>query len=255
MKKFIVLICGLLLLTSYSCKSGNNVKNTKKENTAVAKESANSDLSGIVLSTMDASRYTYIEYKTPEGKTLWAAVLQTKLNKGDKIRLINARLMRNFKSETLGKTFDLIYFAEGVEVNGEKNASNPHKMAMKMPEDGFHSGKNPHISQDIADIDTSKIEKLKDGVSIKELIEKPENFKGKTVKLRGVVVKFLPAIMGKNWIHLKDASTDKDITATTKEKFKVGDVVEIEGKVETKKDFGFGYYYDILIEDAKKIGK
>ncbi len=254
MKRLMILICGILLLTSYSCKGSDN-KETKKKGAVSKEKQLADDFSGVVLSTMDASRYTYIQYKTRDGKVLWGAVLKTKLNKGDRIRLIKAQPMMNFESKSLNKHFDLIYFAEGVEINGKINSSNPHKMAMKMPEDGFHSGKNPHISQDIADIDASKVKKLSGGVTIKEILDNPQKFNGKTVKLRGVVVKFLPDIMKTNWAHLKDASTDKDITITTDEKFKVGDVVEIEGKVVTDKDFGFGYYYKVLIEKGKRIKK
>ncbi|WP_201328830.1 hypothetical protein [Thermotomaculum hydrothermale] len=255
MKKILSLIAIILVSTVVSCSSRDNkvVKTNSTKETKAAVNTTNTDFEGVVLSTADASRYTYIKYKTPEGKTLWAAVLKTKINKGDKIKLIAAQPMMNFESKSLKKHFDLIYFAEGIEVNGKVIGENTKKMEMKMPEDGIHSGKNPHISQDIAKIDTSKIKKLKGGVTVKEILENAEKFKGKTVKFRGVVVKFLPNIMKKNWIHLKDASTDKDITATTNETFKVGETVAIEGKVITDKDFGFGYYYKVLIEDAKRI--
>jgi len=32
--------------------------------------------------------------------------------------------------------------------------------------------------------------------------------------------------------------------------FKVGDIVTIEGKIALNKDFGYGYVYDVIIEDA-----
>ena len=256
MKRLLVLVIIALLLGVIACNNKERkTESVKKihvsENQTV--NNTNNDFEGVVLSTQDASRYTYIEYKTADGRVLWAAVLKTKLNKGDKIKLINAQPMMNFESKSLNKHFDKIYFAEGVIINGKSNSSNPHKMEMKMPEDGIHSGKNPHISQDIARVDTSKVKKLNGGVTIKEILENPANYKGKTVKLRAVVVKFLPDIMKMNWVHLKDASTDKDITMTTKEKFKVGDVVKIEGTIAVDKDFGFGYYYKVLIENGKRI--
>ncbi len=252
MKKLLVLVAIVSLVGVVACNKKEGKTESSKKAPVSKQQVANSDFEGVVLSTQDASRYTYIEYKTPDGRVLWAAVLQTKLNKGDKIKLINAQPMMNFESKSLNKHFDKIYFAEGIEINGKPN-SNPHKMEMAMPEDGIHSGKNPHISQDIANVDTSKVKKLENGVTIKDILDNSKNFNGKTVKLRAVVVKFLPDIMKMNWVHLKDASTDKDITMTTKEKFKVGETVEVQGVVGVDKDFGFGYYYKVLIENGKRI--
>ena len=61
--------------------------------------------------------------------------------------------------------------------------------------------------------------------------------------------------MGKNWIHLRDGSgaaadrTD-DVLVTTLATTKVGDVVTVTGVVRTDKDFGSGYSYKVLVEDA-----
>jgi hypothetical protein len=61
--------------------------------------------------------------------------------------------------------------------------------------------------------------------------------------------------MGKNWVHLRDGSGDaaketNDILVTTQAQAKVGDVVTVSGVVRTNKDFGAGYTYKVLIEDA-----
>ena len=71
----------------------------------------------------------------------------------------------------------------------------------------------------------------------------------------GKVVKYNAGIMGKNWIHLRDGSGDaskdtNDILVTTQAQAKVGDVVTASGIVRTNKDFGAGYTYKVLIEDA-----
>ena len=76
---------------------------------------------------------------------------------------------------------------------------------------------------------------------------------GKTVSVRGKVVKFSPKIMGKNWVHLKDGTGESgsdDLTITTAASVKVGDTVLVRGVVATDKDFGFGYRYELLVEDA-----
>jgi hypothetical protein len=70
------------------------------------------------------------------------------------------------------------------------------------------------------------------------------------------VVKFSAGIMGRDWVHLRDGSgaQDKgtnDITVTTGDQAAVGDVVVAKGVVRTDKDFGAGYAYPVIVEDAK----
>jgi hypothetical protein len=73
--------------------------------------------------------------------------------------------------------------------------------------------------------------------------------------VRGKVVKYNPEIMGKNWIHLRDGSgtataNTNDILVTTANQAKLGDIVTVKGTVRTGKDFGAGYSYKVLIEEA-----
>jgi hypothetical protein len=79
---------------------------------------------------------------------------------------------------------------------------------------------------------------------------------GKSVTLRGVVVKVNEGVMGKNWIHLQDGSGDDaqgtfDITVTSADMARAGDTVTITGTVRINKNVGAGYSYPVLIEDAK----
>ncbi|MEI8164619.1 MAG: nucleotide-binding protein, partial [Betaproteobacteria bacterium] len=94
-----------------------------------------------------------------------------------------------------------------------------------------------------------------DARTVAEVVSKNAELKDKTVQVRGKVVKFTEAVMGKNWIHLRDGSgsaADKtdDLLVTTKDQAKVGDVVLVKGMVRTDKDFGSGYSYKVLVEDA-----
>ena len=79
--------------------------------------------------------------------------------------------------------------------------------------------------------------------------------KNQVVLVRGKVVKYAPGIMGKNWIHLRDgtgsaANNTNDIVVTTTSETKTGDLVTARGTVRTDKDFGSGYSYKVLIEEA-----
>jgi hypothetical protein len=60
--------------------------------------------------------------------------------------------------------------------------------------------------------------------------------------------------MGKNWVHLRDGTGSEgsnDILVTTQNQAKAGDVVTVKGVVRNDKDFGAGYSYKVLIEEAK----
>jgi len=71
-------------------------------------------------------------------------------------------------------------------------------------------------------------------------------------------VKFLPGILGKNWIHLRDGSGsaqkgDNDITITTDETVGVGEIVTVRGLLKIDQDLGAGYTYKVIVADAKLV--
>jgi hypothetical protein len=76
------------------------------------------------------------------------------------------------------------------------------------------------------------------------------------VVINAKVVKVSSGIMNKNWIHLQDGTgshmtADNDLVVTSDDIPIVGDLVTIKGKIETNKDFGGGYKYNVIIEKAK----
>jgi len=92
--------------------------------------------------------------------------------------------------------------------------------------------------------------------TIAEIWSGKDSLKDKNVVVRGKVVKSLSGIMGKNWIHLRDGSGSRekgndDITVTTNGTAAVGDVVVVNGTLRADKDFGAGYVYSVIIEEAK----
>ena len=133
----------------------------------------------------------------------------------------------------------MAYAADGTPVN--PHGSSPHGSAMS--------------AADLGDINVSKAPG-QNAYTVAEIIGQSASLKDKPVVVRGKVVKFSPGIMDKNWIHLRDgsgsaASKNNDLVITTKDETKVGAVVTIKGVVRTNKDFGHGYNYDVIIEDAK----
>jgi hypothetical protein len=101
-----------------------------------------------------------------------------------------------------------------------------------------------------------KVDACKDCIKISDLLENKNTYSGKTIKVTGKVTKFNPEIMGKNWIHIQDGSEFQggfDLTITTDQKVAVGEVITFEGKIVLDKDFGYGYFYNVLMEDAKPV--
>jgi hypothetical protein len=194
-------------------------------------------VSGVILEIKDVESYSYIRLKTKEGET-WAAVGKAPLKKGAKITIEDTMVMKDFESKALKKTFPTIIF--GNLAGAAKGASNPHGAVAKTP-------------------DTGPIQVAKatgaNARTVAEVVTKGAELKDKQVQVRGKIVKFSAAIMGKNWIHLRDGSgsdadNTNDILVTTDAPAKVGDVVTITGVVRTNKDFGAGYAYKVMIEEA-----
>jgi len=91
------------------------------------------------------------------------------------------------------------------------------------------------------------------GISIADLYSNKASYAGKKVKVSGEVVKFNPEIMGVNWIHLQDGTDFEgsfDLTVTSNQVVAIGDIVTFEGVVALDKDFGYGYFYDLLVEEG-----
>jgi hypothetical protein len=249
MKNHVIMF--ILCVAAAACGSkAEKASEAQKAQPGAAAPAAPTAYSGTVLSTKDASNYTYLEIQGTTG-VFWAAVPRTAVKQGDRVELQNGAVMNNFEAKVLGRKFDSIIFAGGVVVNGgqpEAAPAGPGAPGQKeMPVDA-----GSHMKADTS-ANATDVKKAAGGVTIAELLASPASFKDKKIVLQARVVKFLPEIMKKNWLHLKDASVaDKDIVATSAEAFKVGDVVLIEGTVRTDQDFGFGYKYAVLIEEAKK---
>jgi hypothetical protein len=77
---------------------------------------------------------------------------------------------------------------------------------------------------------------------------------GKTVSAQGKVVKVNNGIMGRNFVHVQDGTGDagnNNLVVTSKDTANVGDSVSVTGMVVVNRDFGGGYSYPLLIEEAK----
>jgi hypothetical protein len=199
-------------------------------------------VAGEVLEVQDVEGYTYLRLKTAQGET-WTAVATAPVKKGAKVTIENATVMNNFQSKALKKTFDTVVF--GTLAMGSGGAPKGSDVA------AAHAGVG---KADTADVRVPKASGA-NARTVAEIMTKPADLKDKPVLVRGKVVKYSPGIMGKNWIHLRDgtgSAADKtnDVLVTTTEQAKVGDVITAKGVVRVDKDFGAGYTYKAMVEDA-----
>jgi type IV pilus biogenesis protein CpaD/CtpE len=107
-----------------------------------------------------------------------------------------------------------------------------------------------------AEVDLTGIAKAEGGKTVAEVFAEKDALAGKPVTVRGKVVKTNADIMGKNWLHVRDGSgaegtNDLTITTAPGTMPNVGDTVLVTGNVSLNKDFGMGYTYDVLVEDAQ----
>jgi len=190
-------------------------------------------LKGKVINTMNASGYTYVEVDTGENK-VWAAGPVTPIKVGQQIEFLTRMPMHDFQSKSLNRTFPIVYFVPAFITENETTTQS--------------------ISQATAK-DIEHFTKAKDGNTINEIHNQKNTLAGKIVRIRGQVTKFTPNILNKNWLHIRDSSSSNDLTITTSSKVDVGDIVIVSGKLELNKDFGYGYVYPVIIEDANIINK
>lgn len=170
--------------------------------------------------------------------------------------------MGTFHSKSLNRDFDDMYFADGIAVNGDHAGAAPslppgHPPIAGGSMPGLPPG-HPSLTTPAAapKLDLSGIKRAEGGKTIQEIYAAKDKLAGQTVSVRGKVVKYNAMILGKNWLHIRDGSgdagkMDNDLTVTTATPVGLGATVLVSGKVSTNRDFGAGYKYGVIIEDAK----
>jgi len=203
---------------------------------------ADAPLTGKVLESIDAGPYTYLRLQTAQGEK-WAAVPKAAVTQGQQVTLQNPMTMTQFESPTLKRKFDTIAF--GTLADGGSPEAQQQMLAA-------HSG-----AAKASDVAVGEVKKASgpEARTVAEVVSQRAALAGKTVAVRGKVVKFSEGIMDRNWIHLRDGSgsaADKtnDLLVTTNQAAAVGDVVLVRGTVRINENFGAGYAYDVLVEGA-----
>jgi hypothetical protein len=202
---------------------------------------------GKILEVLHAGSYDYLRVDTGK-ETIWLGVPATDLKPGQKVVFRPGTPMTNFESKSLGRKFEMVYLVDQISGEGVK------PRAQTLPEGHPSIDGSAGKSAGAPKLDFSRITKPAGGKNVAEIYKEKPQLLGKKVAVRGKVVKFNSGIMGKNWIHLRDGTGTEganDLTVTTEDTAKIGDTVLVRGAVVADKDFGHGYKYPLIIEDAK----
>lgn len=194
------------------------------------------------------ANYTYLLVKG-KGPEYWVAVPTMEASVGETYQYQGGMVMEDFYSEELEKSFDKVVFLEALF--SEKGSSEQESTPLEQ-------GSQQLDYEAMVTIEKSDVEVAagKGTVSIADLFSNPGTYEGKKIRVKGEVTKFNAAIMQRNWVHIQDGTEYEgkfDLTATSLESFEVGSVVTLEGILALNKDFGYGYSYEILLEEATAV--
>lgn len=195
---------------------------------------------GTVVETMNTGGYTYVFLENDQHQ-VWIAGPETAVQIGDIMQAAEGMPMSNFTSNTLNRTFDVIYFSGSLQ-----NLSSPAPATA--------SARAP-VKADPAVAASVEVDELEPGQNIAYVYANKDALAGQEISLRGKVVKVNENILGMNFIHIQDGSSDatgvdSDLTITSESTATVGEIVVVTGTVILDKDFGAGYSFPILLEDA-----
>jgi len=206
----------------------------------------------VVDEVIQTTSYTYLHVK--ENDTLrWLAIPSMQASKGDTYYYSEGLPMKQFESKELHKTFDEVLFLGGV--SAVPVGSNPTTITGNATDaHGQSAGAQPYTRKTTQEVKKSiTIVAPKDCITIAELFSKKDFYAGKTIKIKGEVTKYNPEIMNKNWIHLQDGTENNgkfDLVITSGGTVRPGDIVTLEGKITLNKDFGYGYLFDVMMEEG-----
>ena len=197
----------------------------------------------IVKEVLQTTTYTYV-HAEENGELNWIAIPKMAANVGDTYYYQGGTQMGEFTSKELDRTFDAIIFLNGL-------------ISPEVVEGGGTALNVSSQKTEVATININEpIEPAKGGVTIAELYANKEKYANQIVKVRGKVTKFNSEIMSRNWIHIQDSKANQgkmDLTATTDEEVKIGDIITIEGMITLDKDFGSGYFFDLILENSRIV--
>lgn len=187
-----------------------------------------------VEETLQGGSYTYMKVKDTKS-SYWIAVSRVDgVKKGDEIRFTEEMVVEKLNSKALKRDFKNIVFASNLM----------YRTALK-------ENKNLALITQHSD---SSVFKNKNTITVKDAILQREANKDKLISIRGQVAKVSKNILNKNWIHIQDGTGSNGVVErvvfTSTDEPKLGSIITATGFVRVEKNFGSGYVYKIIVENA-----
>ena len=207
---------------------------------------------GEVKETMSTAGYTYVQVEEG-GERIWAAGPATPVEVGQRVEMPLGQAMANFHSSTLDRDFDEVFFVDWIRPEGSAPAlvAGPAGTTVDPHGSGASVG-SPHGTAAVVAVED--VQPLEGGVTVEAAFG---GGAGDSVGVRGRLVKINRGILGFDWLHVQDGTGsasegthDLVVTAPAGVRANVGDLVVVRGTVATDKDFGAGYRYALLVEEA-----
>jgi hypothetical protein len=237
MRIFVMLV---LVMIFSSCVKNKNAQMLQQ---------ADSGKSFEVVEVIQGNTYTYIKAKENMAEK-WMAVSKQEVQTGAVYYYDEALPMSNFHSKEIDRTFEEIFFVNSIGTT-PFSSGQMGQMQGEMGQMEGHMGK-------VENRQNSEItlEKQAGEITIAQIFANRNDYSGKEIEIRGIVVKVNEQVMGKNWIHIQDGTSDNgnfDLTVTSDDLPNLNDEVTVKGKIILNKDFGYGYTYEVIMEDAELV--
>lgn len=189
-----------------------------------------------VLDMLEGERYQYLQVRMADGSETWLATRKGPFEIGGHYVFHQGLYKTDYHSTEFDRTFEEIYLVSDLKAEGAESGSGtmttPSAIEVEKPAEA--------------------VDMAKGSISIKELITHSDEYIGKEVQVTGKVVKVNPNIMDRNWVHLADGTMNSfDFVLTTTASIPTGHELTFTGTFRADRDFGAGYRYDFILEDAR----
>jgi hypothetical protein len=258
LKPIYQLPCGFMLALLIGCNNGPKVIEVTDQDRAggtfainpeiqvapSVSPTFNTDLHQVVAEeVMQGTRYVFV--KVREGNaSRWVATRKLEVKQGETYYYRGGLLKTNFESQEFSKKFDTIYLISSLVASDHARQAGG---AADIPPKAQNTASQP---QKIS-MHGESVTAPQGTLSIAELVKNASKYAGQTVQIHGTCVKINPNIMQRNWIHVQDGSQDDyDLVITSVQYLAEGTEFTMSATVTLKKDFGAGYYYDLILENG-----
>jgi len=191
-----------------------------------------------ILELLNTDKYSYLKV-IEQDEPYWIATVKADYQIGDIYLYRGGLLKTHFHSDEYDRIFEKLYLVSEIK----KLSDNEQMINVQTQESESNTVSDQFKKPDIPGL-----------TDLSQIVSSPQEYKGKTVKIYGEVMKVNPDIMDRNWLHIKDGTADDfDFVITTQSFIPVGHAIAFEGSIAINKDFGAGYTYAIIMENAKPI--